>query len=404
MVRTVSGRTPPTGGTLVVVILCCMVAAFEGVDLQAPGLTIPVLGPLFHMSAAQKGLFLSISTFGMICGAAIGGRASDLIGRKWVLISAVSVFGALTIATAFSTSVRMLLVARFLTGLGLGGALPNVIALVTENVSAERRSTAVGFLYASLPLGGALASLIATFASAVTQWPVVYLVGGIAPLVLVPLLALTLRASGPPAKTASLPASRFFPALFGEGRASRTLLLWLSFFLALLTMYLLLGWLPSLMGSRGLSRPQASLVQMAFNACGAMGSVLTGLALDRTRRTRVVGLVFAASLASIGYLVGAPGVLAYAVIGGALVGATVSGTQMVLYDLAPSLYPSKIRGTGVGSAVAVGRLGSAFGPLLAGLLVGLGRGPSEVLMSLLPVLAVSGIGAFVLSSGTRVGN
>jgi MFS transporter, AAHS family, 3-hydroxyphenylpropionic acid transporter len=397
-----ASEAPIVGDSIVVIILCCLVAAFEGVDLQAPGLTIPVLGPLFHMTPGDKGLFLSISTFGMILGAAIGGRVSDLIGRKYVLIATVTTFGLLTIATAFSTSINMLLVARFLTGLGLGGALPNVIALVTESASFERRSTAVGFLYASLPCGGALASLIAALASRIEQWPVVYLVGGIAPLVLAPLLALVLRNRTPvPPTDVPVSPTGFVAALFGERRAVRTLLLWASFFLALLTMYLLLGWLPSLMGSRGLTRPQASMVQMAFNACGALGSVLTGLVLDRGRRTVVVSLVFAGAIASIGYLVGAPADFTLAVIGGGLVGATVSGTQTVLYDLAPSCYPSKVRGTGVGFAVAIGRVGSAVGPLLAAMLVGLGRSPAEVLMSLMPILAVSGMGAIVLAWGGR---
>lgn len=226
--------TPFNGNVVLVIALCCLVAGFEGIDLQAPGLTIPVLAPLFQMTPGSKGLFLSISTFGMIFGASIGGRISDLLGRKYVLMAAVSVFGLLTLGTAFSSNVPSLLVSRFLTGVGLGGALPNVIALVTENVSTRRRSTAVGFLYASLPLGGAFASLIATLASGRDQWQVVYLLGGIAPLVLVPLLALVLRHRRPAAGSVrATSASGVAEALFGERRAFRTPMLWASFFLAL---------------------------------------------------------------------------------------------------------------------------------------------------------------------------
>jgi AAHS family 3-hydroxyphenylpropionic acid transporter len=277
-----------------------------------------------------------------------------------------------------------------------------VIALVTEYVGTERRSTAIGFLYASLPCGGALASVIATLTSAEDQWRIVYLVGGIAPLVLVPLLALVLENRGPvTSSTKRTPTSGVVGALFGERRAFRTLVLWASFFLALLTMYLLLGWLPSFMGSRGLTRPQASMVQIAFNACGALGSILTGFILDTGKRSVAVVLVFAGALACVGFLIGVPAAFALAVLAGGLVGATVSGTQTILYDLAPACYPSEVRGTGVGFAVAAGRLGSAVGPILAGALIGLGFAPAQILLCLMPILALSGLGALVLVATTH---
>ena len=393
---------PATANVALVIGLCCLVAAFEGIDLQAPGLTVPVLAPLFQMTAGSKGLFLSISTFGMIVGAAIGGRVSDGIGRKAVLIAAVSLFGLLTIATAFSSSVEALLVTRLFTGVGLGGALPNVIALVTENATTDRRSTAIGFLYASLPCGGAIASVIATLASGRDQWQVVYLIGGIAPLVLVPLLASILRNPQPDVGRTGTPSgSGVIDALFGERRRYRTLVLWSSFFLALLTMYLLLGWLPSFMGSRGLTRPQASAVQIAFNACGALGSILTGSFLDRGKRSVVVTLVFLSALGSVALLIEIPAKFAVALMAGGLVGAMVSGTQAILYDLAPRGYPVMVRGTGVGFAVAMGRLGSAVGPLWAGLLLSDGFKPAQVLESLIPMLALSGIGAVVMALDFR---
>jgi AAHS family 3-hydroxyphenylpropionic acid transporter len=382
---------------IVIVALCCLVAVFEGIDLQAPGLTVPVLGPLFNMTSEARGLFLSIGTFGMILGGAIGGRLSDVIGRKRVLIVSVALFGLLTVFTAFSVSAQMLLVARFLTGLGLGGALPNVVALVSENVSLQRRGTAVGFLYSSLPVGGATASILVAIASRKEQWSTVYLVGGIAPLLLVPLLARWLPARKTAVKQALEPASSVTTALFSEHRLLRTLALWISFFLALVTMYLLLGWLPSLMVGLGFSRPQASIVQIAFNGMGALFSILTGLLLDRYRRTFIVATVFVLALASIAFLAGIPAVFAIAVLAGGLVGATVSATQAILYSLAPSCYPVRVRGTGVGFAVAVGRTGSAVGPLLAGFLIGAGQSPSQVLTGLLPILAVSGLAALIVT-------
>jgi MFS transporter, AAHS family, 3-hydroxyphenylpropionic acid transporter len=394
-----SSKPAGAGYTITIVALCCVVAVFEGIDLQAPGLTVPVLGLLFKMSAADKGLFLSISTIGLIIGAAIGGRLSDFIGRKWVLLIAVTIFGSLSVLTALSASAQMLLVTRFVTGIGLGGALPNVVALVSESVSFERRSTAVGFLYASLPTGGALASVVVAIASAKEQWPAVYLVGGIAPLVTVPLLAIFLPHGTPTHhSSAFVPVTSVAAALFGDNRAVRTLALWVGFFFALLTLYLLLGWLPSLMIGRGLTRPQASVVQIAFNVLGALGSVVTGLLLDRGRRTLIVAVVFAATLLSITYVADMPAEFAFAVLGGGLVGATVSGCQTILYALAPGCYPIQLRGTGIGFAVAIGRMGSAAGPLLAGFLIGSGHSPGDVLTVLLPILAVSGIAAVIVAT------
>jgi AAHS family 3-hydroxyphenylpropionic acid transporter len=357
---------------------------------------------LFKMSPADKGWFLSISTFGLMIGAAVGGRLSDRIGRKWVLILSAVLFGLFSTLTAFATSAHMLMAARLLTGVGLGGALPNVIALTAENVSYARRHTAVGFLYASMPAGGGLASLITAVAARPDQWPVVYLVGGLVPLLATPLLAFALpnRKPAPAAVEGASPAPAtpgVFKALFAEGRTLRTLLLWAGFFTALLIMYLLLGWLPSLMVSRGLSRPQASTVQMAFNWCGALGSILTGFMLDRGRRAITVAAIFGLTGLALVYLAGVPAEIGQAILAGALVGATVSGCQTVLYSLAPSCYPAAVRGTGVGFGVAVGRLGSALGPILAGFLVGAGRSPSQVLMALIPIITVAAIAAVLVS-------
>lgn len=396
------------GRMVLTVALCCLLAMMEGIDLQAPGVTLPVLAPLFKISATEKilllpvsGWFLSMSTFGLMIGAAIGGRLSDLIGRKWVLIISACLFGLFSVGTAFSDGVGMLVTMRFLTGLGLGGALPNVIALTAESVSLAKRHTAIGFLYGSLPLGGGGASLIA--ASAPSQWPVVYLVGGIAPLLIVPLLILILPNRKPGHSSAKTTPEGVFKALFGEGRAPRTLLLWIGFFCGLLIMYMLLGWLPSLMRARGLSPSQASTVQVAFNWFGAAGSVLIGFVLDRGRRALSTALVFAATAAALIYLAGIPAQFAYAFVAGGLVGATISAVQAVLYALAPSCYPTSIRGTGVGFAVAAGRLGSAVGPFLGGMLIGAGHTAAQVLMALVPILAVSAFGAVLVAFMARDG-
>jgi MFS transporter, AAHS family, 3-hydroxyphenylpropionic acid transporter len=391
--------------SIITIALCYLIAVFEGFDLQAAGVAAPRLGPAFHMSPGAMGWFFSASTFGLMLGAALGGRLSDRFGRKTVLIYAVAVFGLMSVFTGLAPSIDVLLLSRFLTGVGIGGALPNLVSLVAENTMASRKNTAVGLLYAGLPSGGALASLVSVFGSS-GSWQTVFLVGGLAPLIAIPLLLWVLPESQQlqavkQAQSDQRAGAGFGFALFGEQRAVRTLLLWAAFFLALLTMYLLLNWLPTLLVSRGLSRPDASLVQLTFNVLGALASMSTGLLMDRMPVSRVVMVSFSAAAVSLWLLSGVPAQLLLAMAAGGFVGVAMSATQALLYALAPSNYPTEVRGTGVGAAVAVGRLGSAAGPLLAAALLASGKAPQDILLLLVPIILVAGLGALLLARMMR---
>jgi AAHS family 3-hydroxyphenylpropionic acid transporter len=388
--------------SIITVALCYVIAVFEGFDLQAAGVAAPQLGPAFQMTPGAMGWFFSSSTFGLMLGAALGGRLSDRFGRKSVLIFSVGVFGAMSVFTGLAPNVEVLLLARFLTGVGIGGALPNLVSLVAENTPPSRKNTAVGLLYAGLPSGGALASLVSVFGSS-DSWQTVFFVGGIAPLMAIPLLMFVLPESqqlqaAKQAHAGQLERAGYGFALFNEQRANRSLLLWASFFLALLTMYLLLNWLPTLLVSRGLSRADASLVQLSFNVLGALASMSTGLLMDRVPMSRVVIGSFGAAAVSLWLLSNVAPQLGVAMAVGGFVGIAMSATQALLYALAPSNYPTEVRGTGVGSAVAIGRLGSAAGPLLAGALLASGKAPQDVLLLLVPIIIVAGIGALLLVS------
>ena len=244
-----------------VVAACCLASLGEGIDLQAPGVTMPVLAPLFHLTTGQgfwggfigtKGLFASMSTFGLFFGAMIGGRLSDLIGRKWVLVWSVALFGVFSAITVQSTDAQMLLWMRFVTGLGLGGCYANMIAIAVENVSPGRRNTAVGVLYSAMPVGGALVSL-ASFSWATPElWRNIYYLGAAVPLVAVPCIIALVPNLKPLEHRAEKPSTAF--ALFGEGRAAKTSVMWLCFLSALITQYILLSWLPSLLIAKGLAR------------------------------------------------------------------------------------------------------------------------------------------------------
>jgi AAHS family 3-hydroxyphenylpropionic acid transporter len=392
--------------SIVTVAMCYMIAVFEGFDLQAAGVAAPKLGPAFQMTPGAMGWFFSSSTFGLMLGAALGGRLSDRFGRKSVLIYSVGMFGLMSVFTGLAPGVDALLLARFMTGVGIGGALPNLVSLVAENTKPSRRNTAVGLLYAGLPSGGALASLVSALGSGGDSWSTVFFVGGVAPLLAIPLLWFVLPESQQleavkQAHGGRLERTGYAFALLGEQRAGRSLLLWAAFFLSLLTMYLLLNWLPTLLVSRGLSRADASLVQLSFNVLGALASMSTGLLMDRADLSKVVVGSFGAAAVSLWLLSNVAPQLVLAMAVGGFVGIAMSATQALLYALAPTNYPTAVRGTGVGSAVAIGRLGSAVGPLLAGALLAAGKAPQDVLLLLVPIIVTAGVGALTLVAMMR---
>ncbi|MTH35939.1 3-(3-hydroxy-phenyl)propionate transporter MhpT [Paracoccus limosus] len=375
--------------------LAFLAAVIEGFDLQAAGVAVPKLAPAFGLTPQQIGLFFSSATFGLIFGALAGGRIADAWGRRTGLVIALVAFGVFSIATAYTASFEQLLVMRFLTGVGLGGALPNLVNIAAESTDAANRGKAVSIMYAGIPLGGAIASGVSMLGLHGGDWHMIFLVGGILPLILVPFVHFLL----PPlavVKAQVKSASGALSQVFAPGTLATTLALWLSFFLGLLVVYLLLNWMPQLLVSRGLERSEASTVQILFNIGGVLGSLVGGRMLDRARPVGPVALCFAAAAAALLMLATLPANLALMLVGGALVGGAILCVQAILYGIAPQCYPFEIRGTGVGTAVAIGRLGSIAGPLLAGALVAAGFTPSGVMVSLVPITLAAGLTTVVL--------
>ena len=390
-----SGREQRAVATLA---LCFLAAVIEGFDLQSMGIAAPALGPEFSLSRQQLGVVLLASPFGLFFGAFIGGRIADFWGRKAALVLATALFGAFQLCTAWATGLESLIVIRFLCGLGLGGAFPNLIALTAEASGGRNSIVNVVITVAGMPVGGALASLIGFLAGANGDWRIVFYVGGIAPLVLAPVMALVLPESmlfrEAKAAAAAAGTKHTIPeVLFGGGRARPTLLLWAAVFFTTLVTYLLLNWMPVLMGAKGFSRTDAMLIQILFNAGAAVGSVYLGWRMQRRPRPLVL-LVCYAGLAA-GLVVMAPlgKDLLLAAVTAAAVGAFVLGAQFILYGLAPAYYAVETRGTGTGACVAASRLGSAVGPFFAGVLLGHGASATHVLQALLPVTAVAAAAA-----------
>ncbi|WP_122848530.1 3-(3-hydroxy-phenyl)propionate transporter MhpT, partial [Pseudomonas viridiflava] len=357
-------NTPSRRSTLTIA-LCFIVALIEGFDLQAAGTAAAGLRQTFALDPKMMGWVFSAGIIGLLPGAFFGGWIADRIGRKKILISAVLLFGVFSLATAYVDTFSGLLAVRFMTGLGLGAALPNLIALCAEAVGERHRGLAISVMYSGVPLGGALAAVVAMFTS--EHWQTTFIIGGLVPVLVVPLMMVLLPESSVFRQQTNAVEARHSTAsaLFGEDRVRTTLALWLGYFFTLTVMYMLLNWLPSLLIAQGFSKPQAGMVQMLFNIGGALGSLLGGMLLDRCNGIKVVMFVYAgllAALAGVGFSVGIVSMSA----AGFAAGVFVMAAQLVLYALAPPAYPTAVRATGVGAAVAIGRLGSVAGPLAAG--------------------------------------
>lgn len=229
---------------LVVTIgLCFMVALMEGLDLQAAGIAAVGMAQAFALDKMQMGWIFSAGILGLLPGALVGSMLADRHGRKRILLGSVLLFGLFSLVTALAWSFPTLLLARLLTGVGLGAALPNLIALTSEAAGSRFRGRAVSLMYCGVPIGAALAAALG-FSGLAAAWQTIFWIGGVVPLLLIPLLMRWLPESQAFQRAeASVPLR----TLFALGRAAATLLLWLGYFFTLLVVYMLINWLPMLL-------------------------------------------------------------------------------------------------------------------------------------------------------------
>lgn len=252
-----STRTPSSSSSrlMLTIGLCFLVALMEGLDLQAAGIAAGGIAQAFALDKMQMGWIFSAGILGLLPGALVGGMLADRYGRKRILIGSVALFGLFSLATAIAWDFPSLVFARLMTGVGLGAALPNLIALTSEAAGPRFRGTAVSLMYCGVPIGAALAATLG-FAGANLAWQTVFWVGGVVPLILVPLLMRWLPESAVFAgeKQAAPPLR----ALFAPETATATLLLWLCYFFTLLVVYMLINWLPLLLVEQGFQPSQAA--------------------------------------------------------------------------------------------------------------------------------------------------
>jgi MFS transporter, AAHS family, 3-hydroxyphenylpropionic acid transporter len=387
--------------TAVTIALCFLVAVLEGFDIQAIGVAAPRLAPEFGLTPSQLGWVFAISNIGLVIGASFGGWLADRLGRKPVFIIAVLTFGSFTLATAFAPSFPMLFAARLCAGLGFGAALPNMMAIAAEISSPEKRASTAATMFCGMPLGGGTSALITQVLPPDFDWRVLFIIGGVLPLLLAPVLSLLMpetlqRRQG----VAEAKREGSVHALFGDGRAAPTLLLWLAFLPTLVILYLILNWLPTLVVANGLDRVVAPQASLAFNFASVAGALLFGQIVDRLGARWPLTFAYVALILALIWL-GTSRQLGMILFLSGTAGFFLMGANYSLYGVAASYYPQEVRGTGSGASVAVGRIGSIIGPVLAGLLLGSGLSATNVVQYMAPVAAVAAIAVFALGSFKR---
>lgn len=383
---------------IVTVAICFLIAVIEGLDIQAAGIAAAGIREDFGLDKSQLGVFFSAGILGLLPGALVGGRVADRIGRKKVLICSTAVFALFTLFTAWVNSFHSLLAVRFLAGAGLGAAMPILITLASEAVTPQNRGRAVGLMYCGMPVGAAILSLIATTDFG-ANWKNVFYLGGLLPIIVIPLMIWLLPESKEYLKAKELAANisaaeaapqGSFKDLFNTENRMRTFCIWVSYFFTLMVVYIMLSWLPSLFTELGFTRKDGATAQFYFMVSATIGTIILGMLTDRWKKAYVIVLMYGGILAGLFALNGA-GSLTQMYMASALVGAFVIGCQGVLYAFGGIVYPTEVRGTGVGVGSAVGRIGAMLGPAIAGQLLAAGFGAAGVISAAIPCIIISAI-------------
>jgi AAHS family 4-hydroxybenzoate transporter-like MFS transporter len=419
-------RQPVGGFQIRLLLICAGVLFLDGFDTQAIGYVAPALAKEWHLGKGALGPVFSAGLFGLMIGALVFGPLADRVGRKRIIIFSTVAFGIGAFATAFAQDVTTLLVIRFLTGLGLGGAMPNAIAVTAEYNPQRRRATMVMITFCGFSIGAALGGLLAADLIPRFGWRSVFIVGGIAPLLMVPALAWRLpesirflaAAGRAPERVAALlkrispntvfaPNARFvvhethlagIPVahLFREGRAVVTLLLWVVFFMSLLDLYFLASWLPTVINDLCASVSLAVVIGSLLQVGGVVATFALGSVIDRFS-FRALALVYFGAVFAVGAIgqLGHSAVLVSIAIFAA--GFCVVGGQIAANALAAGFYPTSVRATGVGWALGIGRIGSIVGPLVGGVLLAEKWSTSAVFIAAAAAALCAALAALALS-------
>ncbi len=389
----------PIGAMQWRVIICCfLVVMMDGFDTAAIGFIAPAIREHWQLSAADLAPLFGAGLLGLTAGALLCGPLSDKLGRKRVIEWCVALFGLFSLLSAFSPNLEMLIVLRFLTGLGLGGAMPNTITMTSEYLPSRRRGALVTLMFCGFTLGSALGGIVSAQLVAVIGWHGILVLGGVLPLALFFGLLVALpesprwlvRRQRPQAQISrtigAMTGERYEdtefwldePAATQKGSISQlfagrqltiTLMLWVVFFMSLLIIYLLSSWMPTLLNHRGIDLQHASWVTAAFQVGGTLGALLLGVLMDKFNPFWVLAVSYALGavcIVMIGLSENGLWLMALAIFG---TGIGISGSQVGLNALTATLYPTQSRATGVSWSNAIGRCGAIVGSVSGGMMM-----------------------------------
>jgi MFS transporter, AAHS family, 4-hydroxybenzoate transporter len=388
-----------------VVMLCTLIQICDGYDINSVAWAVPRLIDVWHLPPQAFTSAFLWSSIGIMAGALSAGPIGDRVGRKPLLVVSLTIFGIASIASAYVPSLLLLTVARFFTGLGIGGAFPGAASLAGDYAPHRRRALLIMASFTGAPIGGFVGGqIVALWLLPQFGWESIFSAGGLFPLILVPALLLWLpesprflaRKQNPSPRDAALlkrleiepgqghyvDVARENPVkmLFGRGYALQTVLMWIIFFCSLLNLFLFGYWMPTVFKLMGMAPAQAVFAS-SLRDCGAIFAVLyLGWAIDHVGPERslalhyALGAVFIAMIA----LVALPYVLLLAMT--FLAGMTIIGSQTGANATCGKLYPARMRTSGLGWALGIGRLGGIVAPVLGGYLLSLGLPPTQIFL------------------------
>ena len=405
--------------------LAAIAIIFDGFDIQILGFAIPSLIREWHVARSAFGPVLALGLAGMAAGGPLAGYFGDRFGRRLALIGCVGVFGLATIATAFVHGFWGLSTLRLMTGMGTGGALPNATALTAEFAPLRRRPMAVKFTLVCLPLGGMLGGMLAARILPTLGWRGLYAIGGLFPLLFVIVLWVALPESPrfmarQPAQWSQLarlltrfghvtpheaafedaaddktPKRALLRALFSPKLARETVGLWIAFFFCLGSIYLVFGWLPTMLTTRGLDLATASSGLAVYNLGGVFGILIwaTLVPILGSRGPLLSGALAcaASALAFLFIPVQVQSGHTWLLVCLGINGLLANAVQTSMYALAAHVYPTGIRATGIAYSATLGRIGGLLSSLFGSSVIQAGAARYWEALALAMLLASAGL-------------
>nr|WP_282600700.1 aromatic acid/H+ symport family MFS transporter [Pantoea ananatis] len=393
-----------SGGQIRLIVLCFIVVALDGMDIAIMGFIAPSLKASWNVTNHQLGVVISAALIGLALGAMIAGPLADRFGRRLMIIFSVLFFGLWTLVTAFSHSIEQMILFRFLTGLGLGAAMPNVSTLVAEYAPERRRSFIITVVFCGFTFGAASGGFAASWLLPRYEWHSVLLLGGILPLLVLPVLIRQLPESvrflisrGAPAERIRTILERMIPgstnphSQFQSSEADATqpdknaiatvispryrtgsLMLWGGYFMGLFLVYLIGSWLPSLVSKQGMTVTQAAIITAMYQAGGTLGSLFAGWLMDRFNANLALAVIYFCGGIAILALGFSPAQVTVMSSIAFCSGFCFNGANTGMNALSASYYPTHARATGSSWMHGVGRIGAILSAFVGAEMLSLG--------------------------------